>query len=117
MTTGRDRSIDPAGAVGAGLALVLLVVQARELELAFGIPTSVVVLVLWQLGIVALMTVGAIARSVRLRVAVYVLGGLAAFLHGLLTWSFAGIIDLAVAAAAAWGVVRALIPRFADERD
>lgn len=116
MTAGR-RAVDPAGAVAAGIALVLLVVQARELGSAFGTRSSVVLLVAWQLGVVLLTATGAVARATRLRVALYVLGGLAALLHGLLTWSFAGVVDLAVAAAAGWGVVRALVPELANERD
>lgn len=110
-------SIDPAGAVAAGLALVLLVVQAREFGDVFGSRTSVAVLVVWQLGVFLLTATGAIARSTRLRVALYMLGGLGAFLYGLLTWSFAGAVDLAVAAATGWGVVRALMPELANERD
>lgn len=117
MTTHGGRSIDPAGVVAAGLALVLLVVQAREFGDRFGTAQPVVVLVLWQLMVVLMTTTGALARSTRLRVALYVLGGLGAFLYGLLTWSFAGIVDLAAAAAAGWGVVRALMPELADQRD
>lgn len=118
MTTGsRGRSVDPAGAVAAGLALVLLVVQAREFGRAFGTPTSVVVLVLWQSGVALMLATGALARSVRLRVALYVLGGLGAFLYGLLTWSFAGLIDLAAAVGAGWGIVAALMPELADGKD
>lgn len=103
------RSVDPAGALGAGLALVLLLVQARTFNETFGVPTSVVVLVIWQLGVVLMLGTGAVARAVRLRVALYVLAGLAASLYGLLTWSFAGVIDLVVAVAAGWGTVRAVV--------
>lgn len=118
MTPGsRGRSVDPAGAVAAGLALVLLVVQAGEFSRAFGTPTSVVVLVLWQSGVMLVMATGALARSVRLRVALYVLGGLGAILYGLLTWAFAGVIDLAVAVGAGWGIVVALMPELADGSD
>lgn len=117
MTRDGGRSIDPAGAVAAGFALVLLLVQAREFGDVFGTRTSVVVLVVWQSGVVLLTATGALARSIRLRVALYVLGGLAAFLYGLLTWSFAGIVDLAVAVAAGYGIVRALMPELANERD
>lgn len=110
MSPPDQRPVDPAGVLAAGLACVLLIVQAQTFNRTFGVPTSVVVLVLWQLGVVLFTGVGAVARSVRLRVTMYVLGGLGAFLYGLLTWSFAGVIDLVVAVAAGWGVVRAVIP-------
>lgn len=117
MTASRDRSVDPAGAVAAAFALVLLVVQAREFGRTFGTPTSVVALIVWQLGVVLMTATGALARSIRLRVALYVLAGLGAFLHGLLTWSFAGVINLAVAVAAGWGVVQAVMSRVVDRKD
>lgn len=105
----RQRPVDPPGVLAAGLALVLLLVQARTFNETFGVPTSVAVLVVWQLGVVLMLGTASVARAVRLRVALYVLGGLAAFLYGLLTWSFAGAIDVIVAVAAGWGAVRAVV--------
>lgn len=113
----RRWSFDPVGVVAAVLALVLLVVQAREFGRAFGTRMPVVVLVVWQMGVVLLTATGAVARSIRLQVALYVLGGLGAFLYGLLTWSYAGVVDLAVAAAAGWGAVRAVAPTVVDGKD
>lgn len=110
------RPVDPAGAAAAALALVLLIVQAVALRGTFGDRAAVALLVLWQVGVLALALLATFARTRRMRASAHALVGVTAVLYGLLTWAFAGVIDLVVAAVAGWGLIRTLIPELAGGR-
>lgn len=98
--TGR---VEATGAAAAALAALLVGIQWDVIGDA---PS----LVSWQAGVATLAAVGAVAPSVRIRVATYVLGAVAAVLYGLLSWSAGGAVDLVVALLLVVGVVRSVGP-------
>ncbi len=108
----RARRADASGLIAAALAVALLAAQAAAMQ-KHGREQALPVL-LWQLMVVLLAAVGAVADRLRLRAALYTLGAVSAVLYGLLSWAFGGVVDVVVAGVLVWGLIRALVADLAS---
>ncbi|MDP9021828.1 MAG: hypothetical protein M3N57_03840 [Actinomycetota bacterium] len=101
---------DRFGAAAAVLAFGLLAVHVwlLWLDAPADVRRRAPAVLAFQAAVTALLIAGAVARRTRWRAALYVLGGLGAFLYGLLTWGLAGVIDVIAAVLAVAGVAVAM---------